>query len=126
MTAEIICIALAVYHEARNQPHLGQVAVAQVVTQRVHSRRFPNTACEVVYQDRQFSFYFDGKPDTPYNTEAWQESILVAVNVYVNGYRISALKDVTHYYAHYIDPPSWSYAMNVVAQIGDHIFLLEA
>ena len=37
------CLALNVYHEAKNQSLIGQVAVAQVVMNRVHDERYPNT-----------------------------------------------------------------------------------
>ena len=35
LTASLVCLALNVYHEAKNQSFLGQVAVAQVVMNRV-------------------------------------------------------------------------------------------
>ena len=78
ITEAILCLALNVYHEAKNQPFIGQVAVAQVIMSRVYDDRYPNTVCEVVKQgyyytwdnnkpirDKcQFSFWCDGKPET--------------------------------------------------------------
>ena len=55
MTA-LLCLQLAIYHEARGEPELGQIAVAQVILNRVSSEPFPDTPCGVVYQPRQFSF----------------------------------------------------------------------
>ena len=55
MLAEL-CLALAVYHEARGEPLIGQKAVAEVVMNRVASDRFPDTICGVVMQPKQFSF----------------------------------------------------------------------
>ena len=46
----LLCLALNVYHEARDQPVYGMQAVAEVVLNRVHDRRFPDTVCEVVKQ----------------------------------------------------------------------------
>ena len=44
MIAEaLMCLALNVYHEAKNQSLIGQIAVAQVVLNRVHDERYPNT-----------------------------------------------------------------------------------
>ena len=37
----MICLALNVYHEAKNQSYVGQVAVAQVVMNRVRDTRLP-------------------------------------------------------------------------------------
>ena len=50
IAAGFLCLAMNVYHEAKNQPFEGQVAVAQVVINRVRDERFPNTICEVVEQ----------------------------------------------------------------------------
>ena len=47
---EVECLALNIYHEARNQPTVGKLAVAQVTMNRVKDVRFPNTICGVVYQ----------------------------------------------------------------------------
>ena len=40
---ESYCLALNVYHEARNQPLAGQMAVISVTVNRVNDKRFPNT-----------------------------------------------------------------------------------
>ena len=48
------CLALAIYYESRSESMLGQVAVGQVVLNRVKSKHFPNTACDVVYQARTY------------------------------------------------------------------------
>ena len=49
---EIVCIAMAIYFEARSEPLEGQVAVANTIMNRVHSPYFPDTPCEVVKQGR--------------------------------------------------------------------------
>ncbi len=48
-------LANVIYHEARGESVEGQVAVGQVVMNRVKSGRFGGTVREVVYQPRQFS-----------------------------------------------------------------------
>ena len=45
------CLANAVYFEARGEPVRGQIAVAQVVMNRVFSPFYPNDVCGVVYQN---------------------------------------------------------------------------
>ena len=66
------CLAKNIYFEARNEPFVGQFAVALVTLNRVHDSAFPNTICEVVYEGIhtasgfpkkhrcQFSWYCDG------------------------------------------------------------------
>ena len=48
-------LARVVYAESNTEPLEGQVAVAQVVLNRVRSESFPDTVSEVIYQERQFS-----------------------------------------------------------------------
>ena len=48
-------LARIVYLEARGEPYEGQVAVAEVVLNRVLSERFPDTVAEVLYQTGQFT-----------------------------------------------------------------------
>ena len=51
MLAEaIVCLALNVYYEARSQSVVEQIAVAQVVINRVNDDRYPDTVCKVVKQ----------------------------------------------------------------------------
>jgi len=57
----LVCLALNIYHEARNQPTIGQVAVGQVVMNRVRDERFPDTVCGVVKQGQTYSW----QPDLP-------------------------------------------------------------
>ena len=62
MIAEaLLCLTLNVYHEARGEPFLGQVAVAEVTLNRVDDLRWPDTVCEVVYQPYQFSWTLEDK-----------------------------------------------------------------
>lgn len=73
---QVTCIALAVYYESRGEPLEGQKAVATVVMNRVNSPRFPNTACEVVFQPRQFSFV--GPRLRPTDQTSWARAVAIA------------------------------------------------
>ena len=135
MIAEaLMCLALNVYHEAKNQSTIGQIAVAQVVMNRVHDKRYPNTVCEVVKQGPtykwkpdypvrnrcQFSWYCDGKSDTPKEKFAWEHAQMVADGVYYG--KVHDLVDgATHYHAYYVQP-SWSDSKTYITRIDDHIF----
>lgn len=45
---EIYCLAANSYFEARGEPFDGKIAVAQVVMNRVKSKDYPNSVCEVI------------------------------------------------------------------------------
>lgn len=76
--AETICLAKIVHHESANQPHNGQVGVAQVVMNRVKSPRFPNTICAVAMQKGQF---FNVNAYNPTRDPRWKKSLAVARSV---------------------------------------------
>lgn len=141
--AELECLALNIYHEARNESTLGQRAVAWVTLNRVNSSQFPNTICEVVkqgvhsqwYREQlgkdvplrnkcQFSWYCDGRDDTPRNRAVWQETRILAQEVYNNYYR-NLRSDPTHgalwYHADYVSP-YWRKAYTELVAIDSHIF----
>ena len=133
MIEAITCLALNIYFESRNQPIEGQVAVSQVVLERVKSKKYPNTVCEVVFQgptyswsvnypirDRcQFSWYCDGLSDKPKDKTAWLNSLEVAEKVYYG--LTDIVKGATHYHSVKVNP-WWAKYKVKVKQIGDHIF----
>ena len=76
--AELTCLAKVVVHEAGNQPRAGQLAVAQVVMNRVNDsrRRFGRTICGVIMQRGQF---FNVHAYNPSRTNArWRTAVEVA------------------------------------------------
>jgi spore germination cell wall hydrolase CwlJ-like protein len=50
MITPLVCVAVAVYFEARGEPTAGQVAVAHVIRNRIEDPRYPDNACDVVKQ----------------------------------------------------------------------------
>lgn len=75
------CLAQAIYWEARGQPFNGQVAVAQVVMNRVEDGRFRSDPCGVVFQRNergcQFVWVCAGV-GRPRDRQAWQMALHVA------------------------------------------------
>jgi len=119
------CLAKNIYFEGRNQPWIGQVAIAQVTLNRVKSAAFPSTICEVVKQKKrnicQFSWYCDGKSDQPKDVKDYDKATDVAIQVYSG-----TIPDVTEgslwYHATYIRRPFWAYSMKEMVRINEHIF----
>ena len=110
-----------VYHEARSEDLLGQLAVAEVTMNRVKSDRYPDNVCDVVWQRKQFSWTHDGKSDTPTNLKAWKEAQRVARLAVENEGTIFVEEGITHYHADYVNP-YWSSSYERVAKVGAHIF----
>ena len=143
------CLALNVYHEARDQGTAGLFGVTAVVLNRVNDKRFPNTICEVVYQGPtreswktrkhknlpaderiyypikhkcQFSWYCDGKNDTPHNKEKYQEVLdLVEAILYNELSYVDITDGALFYHADYVTP-GWAKTKQRTVEIEDHIF----
>lgn len=130
MTAELLCLALAVYYEARSEPLLGQAAVAEVVLNRVESPKYPSTVCDVVKQGGtqryrcQFSYWCDGKVENPRNRFAWRRAKAVAKLTQAGVIRTNADR-ATHYHAAYVEP-YWRSKLEPVAVIGTHHFYVDS
>jgi Cell Wall Hydrolase len=126
---EIACLALNIYHEARGEPDEGKLAVGHVVLNRVLSGRFPSTVCEVVQQGGevrrnrcQFSWWCDGRSDTPRNRQDWQRSSELALAIYW-GQTEDPTNGALWYHADYVSP-AWRHDFDQGPTIGRHIFYL--
>ena len=133
MISAIACIATAIYFEARSEPLEGQVAVANVIMNRVASDKFPNSPCEVVKQGRtwmghmvrnqcHFSYYCDGRPEVILDEGAYTLALSIAVN-WPN------LVDITNgatYYHRDDVHPYWIESLSISRQIGRHLFYNQA
>lgn len=122
---------MAVYFEARSEPVAGQIAVAEVIENRVQSARFPDDHCSVVQQGRHwlkhplkhqchFTFWCDGKPETVLDLSAWTKALDVAARS-VNGELVEITGKATHYHTKAVNP-YWSYHGEITQAIGEHIF----
>ncbi len=129
--AEIECLATAIYFEARGEPQSGQRAVARVILNRVDSRYYPGSVCDVVYQNAhmknacQFSFACDDLPETINEPNAFRVALQLAVETYRCDGECRSKRGLfarsTHYHADYVNP-SWSAALERTGKVGRHIF----
>jgi spore germination cell wall hydrolase CwlJ-like protein len=139
----VVCLAKNAYFEARNQSILSQIAVSQVVMNRVQHQDFPNTVCGVVYEaqlskwykeklnkevplkDRcQFSWYCDGKADIIRDQDAYELALSVAHQV-LSGYdMVDVTKGALWYHATYVRP-YWAKEKLYTVKHEDHIFYTE-
>jgi len=131
----LMCMAVNLYHEAGNQSMVGQMAVGQVVLNRVADKRFPNTVCEVVKQavtykksDKpirwkcQFTWYCDGKKDEPdFDSRTWRLALDHASILINKTILLDITEGATHYHATYVRP-AWAKTKTRTTRIDRHIF----
>lgn len=149
---QVRCMADNIYFEGRNEGMAGQMAIALVTINRVESKYYPNTICEVVKQGPkykntglpvrwrcQFSWYCDGRSDDiplTYTRGERKGQIREAVhNTYSEVARNAILvmsgtvtdftEGATHYFAQNIVTPRWSISdkMTRTTIIDNHTFM---
>ena len=145
---QAMCMALNIYYESRSDNIAGQYAVADVVLNRVHDDRYPNSVCEVIKQGPvreswktkqdpdlpeserkynpirhlcQFSWYCDGKSDEPRDETGWAQAQYIAGAIMYSGKFRGITEGATHYHATYVRP-SWAKTKKRTTRIEKHIF----
>jgi spore germination cell wall hydrolase CwlJ-like protein len=129
---EVDCLAEALYFEARSESFIAQLAVGNVIYNRVKSSKFPNTFCDVVRQSNktkkgkliknkcQFSYYCDGKKETIYDVEAYKKAVSIS-HLVMEGVVIEHIRDALYYHASYVRP-YWSKNKKYLGKVGLHNF----
>lgn len=123
---DIDTLARTLWGEARGEGFTGMQAVANVVMNRVRSRKWPSTVTAVCKQKGQFSVWNANAPQrgrlmnvTPADAKFKQALEIAAMAV--NGH----LEDITggadHYHTHAVNP-YWSQGVTPIANIGNHKF----
>lgn len=122
--SEILCLATAIFFEARSEPLEGQILVAETIMTRVQDSRYPDTVCEVVFEPAAFSFTHDGLSDdmTHYDTfhdkKAREESLVIAEAIFNRG---PSEIELTHYHTTDVSP-FWAEHYTEIITVGAHVF----
>lgn len=124
--SELMCMAQAVYYESAREPLEGQLAVAEVIANRMADHRYPDTACGVVFQGAtrttgcQFTFTCDGAMQVKPRGENWERAKRIAAHTLMN-LNEERTGGATHYHATYVDP-IWNSGLIQTNKVGLHIF----
>lgn len=132
MAVSMLCLALAVFVEARGEPELGQVAVAQVVINRSRIRSMPT--CAVLLEKGQFTWrvrnyvkevrtesgiqYVIDEKRLPVAKKGWENSMKAAQKALNQS---SDMGKIEFFHASYVNP-GWSSRYKLIIQIGNHLF----
>lgn len=126
------CLATNIYHEARGEPFMGQVAVARVVMNRI-KHGFGSNPCKVVYQTYkipddsddgfkkvcQFSWVCQGKETPPRNSDYLLAERIAKSILVDNKWEKDIPSNILFFHANTVNP-GWNYQQ--VVKIGNHIF----
>ena len=121
LSPDMMCLAQAVYFEARGEPLAGQLAVARVVINRTASKQYPGDYCSVVTQRAQFSFVRNGRIPAPdLASRAWLRAKAIAQIAHQELWESEA-GDALFFHATYVRP-GWARQKTQLAQIDTHVF----
>ena len=121
------CLTEVIYFEARGEAVRGQIAVAQVVVNRVFSGYYPNTVCGVVYQNKhrhlacQFTFACDDVRDVVDEPDMWERAQKISKAMLDGHIWLPEVGKSTHYHAYWVRP-SWVNEMKKMYKFGVHTF----
>ncbi|WP_342238319.1 cell wall hydrolase [Inquilinus sp. OTU3971] len=114
------CLAYAVYFEAQGETRLGQLAVAQVVLNRLRSPAYPKTICRVIADNGQFPWTTGDLTirDAARFRIAWSVALHMMAGIFTDPTR-----GATHFYAPArIGAPAWATPEAYLLTIGGHRF----
>lgn len=112
----LLWLTLNVYHEARSEPQIGQVAVVHVTLNR--AEELNRSIKEIVRQPYQFSWTFQKEsyiPDDPQAFFRCMHSVYVALQTH------DLTSGSTYYHLEDIDP-FWASDLQYVNTFGSHKF----
>jgi hypothetical protein len=120
-SGDMLCLAQAIYFEARGEPLAGQLAVGRVVVNRAESDAFPDDYCGVVTQRAQFSFVKNGRiPRAKTGSAAWHRAKAIARIAHQELWD-SPADDALFFHATRVRP-SWANKKVARATIERHVF----
>jgi spore germination cell wall hydrolase CwlJ-like protein len=125
---ELMCLAEAIYHEARGEPVRGRIKVAGVIKNRVKSKKFPDNICDVVHQPSRnperpaacaFSFTCATSPPTIEEMQRWDDAVVLALDVLAGKY--DNVTSATHYVRCDVRV-TWLRKLKFINRVGNHCF----
>jgi spore germination cell wall hydrolase CwlJ-like protein len=129
----LTCLATNIYHEAANEPFLGQIAVARVVMNRI-THGFASNPCKVIYQSAtvnsidseeskkqcQFSWVCEGKSKPHDSNPKYILAKEIAHKVLTEDAWSDIIPSNVLFFHNTSVKPNWHYSQ--VLTIGNHIF----
>ncbi|GAP67316.1 cell wall hydrolase [Mizugakiibacter sediminis] len=124
--ADQTCLATTVYLEARSEPALGQLAVAEVALRRRDRGRWGDNVCAVVSAPRQFAVTTTPKSFEIANVPAWNKAWRIAGEALTmwqqpRGKRVVVVPMADHFVKLDEAQPEWAKGAPL-ARIGEHSF----
>jgi len=120
---DLLWLAICLYHEARGESLEGKIAVCHVILNRADRHGPSLPVKDVVLKPMQFSWANHGSRPAISDYQALIDCAKAAETCrHRRRHSDDFFEGADHYYANYIDPPSWAKGMTMVKKVGRHIF----
>ena len=124
--ADQTCLAATVYLEARSEPAIGQLAVAEVALRRRENGRWSDDLCKVLTARGQFALSTTSQNYDINEVQSWLRAWTIAataMNVFAlpEPLRMAVVPRADHFYSSTISAPDWAKGPPL-AVIGEHSF----
>lgn len=114
---DLYWLSRVIYAESGNEIKEGQIAVGNVILNRVRNKQFPNTIKQVIFQKNQFSCVDNG---SIYNNPT--EDAIDSAKKVLNGIKVID-DNVYYFYNPQYSDDSWIQTRKFYRRIGNHVFL---
>ncbi len=119
---------VTVLQEAEGEPYIGKVAVAEVILRRTRRKFFSDgTVAGTVLRDRQFSGMNNQAANRvrTFKADTEDQAVSDCIRAWTEAKGGTNLApDCVHYYAPKLANPPWARGATVVAEIGNHRFVI--
>ena len=116
---DVVCYATAAYHEGSNKYE--RIAIINVIRNRLHSRRWGDTVCSVVYADNQFIGVWDDTHAKVDEKTYLETKLLVLDTVVFNKYA-NPVADALYFHDDSLQDKTHWFGKKRKAKIGRMIF----
>ena len=122
ISATVFCLSMAIYYEARSEPLVGQIAVAQVIMNNVNWKQ--DKVCKKVYQPGFLSSLNEQRVVPAEENEAWKMANKAAKHTLKWGKEYDLTGGADHFDMVNANP-RWKKHCNVTLILQGHFFCKE-
>lgn len=108
------CLVYNLYNESRSESDLANIMVINTVMNRVKSKSFPNTPCEVIKQKWQYSWTFDKRSDEMKDKKSVDRLAKIVDTYLLNKEVFLSLSQGADHYHNVGITPEWSTSKRMV------------
>lgn len=120
LDAAIFCLAMTIYYEARNEPQIGQDAVANVILNRADWKL--HKICHEVFKPKQISSFNTPVPIPQEKNKAWRRAQKIARHTLTRGPSWDITNGATYFYNPTFADPYWALVCEPRVTIANHHF----